>query len=55
MVDKIVRRGKENLLLEGRIVDALSEWVVKPDNIVTGIVVEEHLLNEASAKVSCEG
>lgn len=52
--DKIVGRGKENLLLEARIVDGLSVCVVKPDNIVTGIVVEENLLNEASAKVSCE-
>lgn len=48
-------KGKENLLLEARIVDGLSVYVVKPSNIVIGIILGENLPNEARAKVSCEG
>ena len=52
--DKTFRRGKDNLLLEARIMGGLSVHVVKPDNIVTDAVAEKNLLTEAGAKVPSE-
>ena len=41
--------------LVARLVDGLSICMVKPDNMVTGMVVEKNLVNELGAEISSEG